>query len=98
MSIIVDSSTSHLPEIKSFVEAVRQYCKMIESIDNQKELCIFLRQVAASIAHLYTCAFDLPKFHCSTNLPKSFLNLANMKSPYHLYSVVTIFIIYLWRL
>ncbi len=59
MSIIVDSSTSHFPEIKSFVEAVRQYCKMIESIDNQKELCTFLRQVAASIAHLYTCAFNL---------------------------------------
>ncbi|WP_061270465.1 DUF5063 domain-containing protein [Leptospira interrogans] len=61
MSIIVDSSTSHFPEIKSFVEAVRQYCKMIESIDNQKELCTFLRQVAASIAHLYTCTFDLPE-------------------------------------
>ncbi|EMJ56926.1 hypothetical protein LEP1GSC013_4302 [Leptospira interrogans serovar Valbuzzi str. Duyster] len=34
---------------------------MIESIDNQKELCTFLHQVAASIAHLYTCAFDLPE-------------------------------------
>lgn len=56
MSIIVDSFTSHLPEIKSFVEAVRQYCKMIESIDNQKELCIFFASgCGVNCSSLYVC-------------------------------------------
>jgi hypothetical protein len=70
--ITVDFSTRELPEVSSFVASVEQYCRLIEHTA-ELPLHEFMRQIAASMARLYSLAHGLPDVyvHNSCDLPPS---------------------------